>query len=101
LDPVQHWVTIDGRAALLEPDTLYRPVVRCPMRTPTTPPCTETIEVDEAPTYASFITVRSRGELQRRRLCLDTATGRTNWSKLSVVPFSVSQSPQRLVQVGP
>jgi hypothetical protein len=99
LDPRQNWITIQDKPVLIEADTLNRPISGCPMRTPTTPPCTETVAVDEGPTYAAFITVQSNGERTRRRLCLDTATGRTNWSKLSVVPFSVSRASQDLVQV--
>jgi hypothetical protein len=99
LDAHQHWLTTGGRAVLVEADTLHRPIAGCPAMSPTTPPCTETIVVDAAPTYAAFVTAQGSNDSSPRRLCLQTATGRTNWSKLSVVSFHVNQPGQKLLEV--
>ena len=90
----QDWVTIGGSAALVEPDPLNRPIAACPMMTPTTPPCLLTVSVDEKASYSAFVTIDGH------RLCLDGATGRTDWSKLSTVPFAVGRPGQDLVSCG-
>ena len=100
LAPQQDWLTIGGHAVLVEGDPLHRPVLACPMTTPSTPPCLLTILVDEAESYVRFITVQTRGNHPLRRLCVATTTGRTDWSKLTSVSFSVSSAGQNFVSVG-
>lgn len=100
LAPRLDWITIVGRRLLVEDDPLGRPIHGCPMLTPTTPRCTRTITVDETPSYAAFVTARAGGD-DARRLCLATATGRTNWALVATVSYSVASPGQALVVVGP
>jgi hypothetical protein len=90
----QDWVKIDGVPVLVEPDPLHRPVVACPRMTPTTPPCTLTISIDESASYSALVSIDGR------RVCMDSATGRTNWSLLTIVPYAVREAGQTLTDVG-
>jgi hypothetical protein len=94
LKPRQEWVTIAKRAVLVESDPLNRPISACPQMTPTTPPCRHTVSVDEQASYSAFVRIGGW------RICLDRTTGRTDWSKLGVIPFSVSSPGQEFVQSG-
>jgi len=94
----QEWVRIADVAVLIEDDPLHRPVHRCPMITPTTPPCATTILVDEAKSYAAFVTIRGKGD-DARRLCLDTTTGKTDWSRIATVNYTVTRPGQDFVTV--
>lgn len=85
IDPGQNWAKIENDPILIEPDPLNRPVLVCPRVTPTTPPCTLTISIEEGPSYSDFVTIDGR------RVCKDTTTGRTNWSQLATVSFSVEK----------
>ena len=98
LKPRQDWVCVGGRRVLIEDDPLGRKLHRCPMITPTTPPCTRTISVAEAPSYAAFVRVMTKGD-QPRRMCLDTATGHTDWARLATVSFHVTAPGQFFVTV--
>ncbi|MDP2354765.1 MAG: hypothetical protein Q8M31_01730 [Beijerinckiaceae bacterium] len=89
----QDWVRIDGDPLLVEGDLLGRSISRCPMTTITTPPCTSTVTVDDV-SYSTFIMIDGR------RICLDRASGCTNWSQLNVTPFSVTDVAQNYVQSG-
>lgn len=99
LEPRQGWLTIGGRRALVEGDLQPRPVTACPMITPTTPPCRHTLTVAAAPSYAGFVTLRSRGD-QPRRLCLQAATGLTDWASMGSVSYRVTRPGQALVRAG-
>lgn len=98
LSPRQDWVRIEGRRLLVEDDPLGRPVRGCPMITPTTPACAVTVSVSQAPSYAAFVHVRSRGD-KARRMCLDTTTGHTDWARLATVSYSVASPGQSFVVV--
>jgi hypothetical protein len=91
LEPSQDFVRVDGDLLLVEPDTIDRPVSACPMLTPGNPPCTRTVNADRAASFSELVSVEGRG------VCLDTATGMTNWSKLAVVPYLVVSPGQDLV----
>lgn len=96
LSPRQDWVRVAGRRVLIEGDLLGRPLRGCPMITPTTPACALTISVNEAPSYANFVRVTSKGD-NARRLCLDTATGHTDWARLATVSYTVAAPGQSFV----
>lgn len=89
----QDWVRIDGDPLLVEGDLLGRSIRACPMMMLTTPPCTATVAVDDV-SYSAFIAI------DKRRICLDRASGRTNWSQLGATPFSVTDVAQRYVESG-
>ena len=89
----QDLVTIEGIAALVKPDLLGRPIAACPNATPSTPPCTRTVAVDEGPSYSAFASIGGHA------LAKSTATGRTNWSLLNIVPFGVTNPQQDLLTV--
>ncbi len=90
----QDWVTVEKRAILIEGDPLGRSISACPMATPTTPPCSKTVSVDSGASYSAFVTVDAL------RVCLDTVTGTTDWSKLGTVPFGLTSPGQSLVTIG-
>jgi hypothetical protein len=98
IKPRQDWIRISGRAVLIEDDPLNRSVHRCPMITPTTPACARTISISEAPSYAAFVRVQTKGD-DRRRLCLDSTTGHTDWSRMATVNYNVTSSGQDFVGV--
>jgi hypothetical protein len=88
----QTLVRIGGSPALVERDLLGCPIVACPHATPTTPPCSRTVGVDEAPSYSGFV------RIDGRRLCKATASGTTDWSRLGIVAFGVARPGQTLVR---
>lgn len=94
LAPSQDLVRIAGQPVLVEPDLEGRPIRACPHATPMTPPCTQTVGVSRGPTYSSFVTIEGRA------VCKDSAVGRTNWSKLGVVPFLVRDPRQDWIGIG-
>jgi hypothetical protein len=94
LEPIQQWVTIEKRVILVEGDPLNRAISACPMATPMTPPCRKTVSVDSAASYSVFVTVDGL------RVCLDKATGTTDWAKLGTVPYNVTRPGQNLVTIG-
>lgn len=89
----QDLVRIGDAAVLVRPDLLDRPITACPHATPSTPPCLTTVAVDEAPSHSAFVTIEGRPVAKA------SASGRTDWSKLGVVPFGVSDAGQDLVSV--
>jgi hypothetical protein len=89
----QDWVRIADDPLLVEDDPLARSIAACPMATITTPPCTSTVAVDDA-SYSAFL------RIDGHRICLDSTTGRTNWSQLGITPFSVTAVAQVFVQSG-
>lgn len=93
LKPSQGWVRIEGQEILIEPDTVNRPVKACPMATPTTPPCTKTVNADAAQSFSEIVKIDGHG------LCMATATGMTNWSRMASTPYAVTAPRQDLVTV--
>jgi hypothetical protein len=94
LDPQQHWLTIEGRVVLVEGDPLGRPIAACPHATPLTPPCARTVSVDKDASYSAWVSIDGL------RVCLDTTTGATDWSRLGTIPYSVNSPGQELVTIG-
>ena len=94
LDPLQDWLTIEGRVILVEGDPLGRPIAMCPQSSGTTPPCLTTVSVDEGKSYSSWVSIDGL------RVCLDTTTGATDWSKLGTIPYDVNAPGQELVTIG-
>jgi hypothetical protein len=90
----QPWVTVSGRALLVEPDPLHRSISACPQMTPATPPCRNTVSVNDGATYSAIV------RIDGKRVCLDTATGTTDWGLLGVIPYAVTDAAQSLVQLG-
>lgn len=97
--PRQDWVTIAERRILVEADTLDRPIAGCPFVTPTTPPCLRTVSVEEDATYRDFLCIASRKD-KDRRICLEGATGRTDWGQTRTVSYHVAKPGQDFVEVG-
>lgn len=91
LKPSQRWVRVGGAPVLVDPDTVDRPIHACPMATPANPPCGKTVNANGAASFSALVKIDGRG------VCLDTATGMTNWSKLAVVPYAVISSGQNLI----
>jgi len=89
----QDWLRIAGDPVLVEDDPLARSIAACPMMTLTTPPCTATVQVDDA-SYSAFI------RIDGHRICLEGTAGRTNWSQLGITPFSVAAVAQMFVHSG-
>lgn len=87
----QDLVRIGGVPALVRPDLLDRPISACPHATPANPPCLRTVSVDEAASYSGLVFILGQPLAKR------SATGRTDWSKLGVVPFSVGAAGQDFV----
>ncbi len=101
LSPHQGWVTVGGRRVLVEGDTAGRPVRGCTMLTPAAPPCLVTITADEAKSFAAFVTLRGRGDSEPRRLCLESATGVTDYAQLRTTVYGVKEPGQSLLRVAP
>ena len=93
LEASQDLVRIGGVPVLVRPDLLNRPIKACPHATPANPPCFKTVSVDEAASYSGFVFI------QGKPLAKLSATGRTDWSKLGVVPFSVGAAGQDFVSL--
>lgn len=91
LNPSQQWVRVNGASVLVDPDTVNRPVVACPMATLVNTPCTQTMTADRDASFSSLVRIDSRG------VCLDTATGVTNWSQLLNTPYTVTSPAQDFV----
>jgi len=89
----QDWVRVDDDPLLIENDPRQRSISGCPMLTITTPPCTSTVSVDDA-SYSAFV------RIDGKRVCLDSTSGRTNWSQLGITPFSVTSVAQKFVSSG-
>ncbi|SNX70142.1 hypothetical protein SAMN05878503_10551 [Cereibacter ovatus] len=89
----QDLVRIGRVPVLVRPDLLGRPIAACPHATPSTPPCLQTVVVDDAASYSGFVTIDGRPVAKA------TAQGRTDWSKLGVVPFGVDAAGQDFVSV--
>ena len=94
LEASQDLVRIQGVPALVRPDLLDRPIRACPHATPANPPCFRTVSVDAAASYSSFVFIEGKP------LAKLSATGKTDWSKLGIVPFSAGAAGQDFVTVG-
>lgn len=91
LDPAQRWVRIQGASVLIDPDTVGRPIIACPMATLVNSPCTRTMSADRAQSFSALVRIDGRG------VCLATATGVTNWSQLLTTPYAVTSPGQDFV----
>ena len=87
--PTQAWVTIDGRAVLVEKDPENRPIAGCPNVGPTIKPCLTTLVVKEG--YSDWLRIGGR------RICLDTVTGITDGTPPGVVKYKVRSPGQEWV----
>lgn len=91
IEPSQHFVTINQRAVLVEPDPEDRGISGCPNYGPTIKPCTKTLKVKEG--YADYIFVEGK------RVCLDTVTGLTNGTPPGIVSYLVAEPGQDVVSL--
>lgn len=91
LDPSQSWVRIDGASVLVDPDTVNRPVVSCPAATLVNTQCTATMSADRDASFSALVRIDGHG------ICLETATGVTNWSQLRNTPYAVTSPGQDFV----
>lgn len=91
IEPSQRWVRVNGDPVLVDPDTVGRPIHACPMATPANPPCSKTVNANNSASFSALVRIDGHG------VCLDTATGMTNWSKLAVIPYAVISAGQDLV----
>ena len=82
----QHFVRIDGREVLIDPDPEQRPISGCPMYGPAIKPCTTTLVVQEG--YSDWIRISGR------TVCLDTITGYTDGTPPGVVKYIVNAPGQ-------
>ena len=82
----QHFVRIDGREVLIDPDPEQRPISGCPMYGPAIKPCTTTLVVQEG--YSDWIRISGRA------VCLDTITGYTDGTPPGVVRYIVNAPGQ-------
>jgi hypothetical protein len=94
LEHSQDFVRIAGRPALVEGDLMGRTVRGCSTATITSPPCTLTVRVTDAPSHSAFVRIAGR------RLCLGTAEGTTNWGNLTTTPWGTTAAGQDFVRVG-
>ena len=70
LQPIQNWLTINGRKVLVENDPEARSIDRCPNISTATVACHHTLKVDQG--YSAFI--RADGH----SLCYETVVGKTD-----------------------
>ncbi|HYE99997.1 MAG TPA: hypothetical protein VEJ18_13850 [Planctomycetota bacterium] len=89
LVPSQDWVSIEGRAVLLQADPEGRPIVGCPNYGATIKPCTTTLPVEQG--YSSWVRVDGR------RLCLDAVVGLTDGTPPGTVKYDVRSPGQGFV----
>lgn len=89
----QSFVTIKGRAVLVESDPEGRPITGCPPA-PGFKPCLTTLKVNTG--YSGLLRIKKRGG-RRRRVCLSTVVGLTDGTPPGAVIFDVSNPGQALV----
>jgi hypothetical protein len=88
LQPSQAWVTISGRAVLVDNDPENRPIAGCPNYGATIKPCVNTLQVKQG--YSGFVRVGGRA------VCLDSVTGLTDGTPPGMVNYTVRSAGQRL-----
>lgn len=82
----QAWLTIAGRAVLVDSDPEGRPIAGCPNTGAMIKPCTSTLKVKKG--YSDFIRVDGKA------VCLDTVTGLTDGTPPGVVDYKVRRPGQ-------
>ncbi len=87
----QQFVTIDGKAVLVSPDPVGKPIVGCPNIGPTIKPCLTTLAVKKG--YSDFVSVDGR------KVCLEPVTGLTDGTPPGVVNYKVRAPGQQFVNV--
>ena len=85
----QHWVTIEGRPVLVQPDPEGRPITGCPNIGPAIKPCTTTLAVRSG--YSTWIRVEGQP------VVLDGVTGFTDGTPPGVVKYHDASPGQTLV----
>lgn len=82
----QDWVTIDGRAVLVDNDPEGRPISGCPNTGAMIKPCTSTLKVKKG--YSDFV------QIDGKAVCLDTVTGLTDGTPPGIVDYKVRRPGQ-------
>ena len=85
----QHFVSIEGREVLVEPDPESRSISGCPNYGVTVKPCTQTLAVKTG--YSTFV------RIDGHRVCLDSVEGLTDGTPPGVVLYQVRTPGQELV----
>lgn len=88
--PTQALVTIAGRAVLVRPDPVDRPIAGCPMLGPGLKPCRTTKDVRAG--YSAWI------QIEGRSVCLDTVVGLTDGDPIGTIQYRVIRPGQELVE---
>ena len=89
LAPSQQWVTVEGRALLVEDDPEHRSISGCPNYGVSIKPCKQTLAVKEG--YSTFLRVDGH------RICLDTVQGLTDGTPPGTVLYQMRAPGQDLV----
>jgi hypothetical protein len=87
--PSQHFVRIDARRVLIEPDPVGRTISGCPNYGPSIKPCTTTLKVQQG--YSAWIRIGGSS------LCLDTLAGYTDGTPPGIVQYIVNAPGQQWV----
>jgi hypothetical protein len=87
--PSQDLVRISGRAVLVFPDPVGKPIVGCPNSAIPSHPCLTTLVVSAG--YSDLIRIEGRA------VCLDKITGWTDGTPPGVVTYTVANPGQDLV----
>lgn len=85
----QEWVTVEGRAVLVDDDPESRSIAGCPNIGATIKPCTNTLRVRQG--YSDWLRIGDR------RVCLDTVLGLTDGTPPGTVDYKVRHAGQDLV----
>ncbi|HUP20557.1 MAG TPA: hypothetical protein VM778_11460 [Gemmatimonadota bacterium] len=85
----QEWVTVEGRAVLVDDDPERRSIAGCPNIGATIKPCTNTLRVRQG--YSHWL------RIDDRRVCLDTVLGLTDGTPPGTVDYKVRHAGQDLV----
>lgn len=85
----QSWVTVQGRAVLVDDDPEGRSIAGCPNIGATIKPCTTTLRVQRG--YSDLL------RIDEKRVCLDTVLGLTDGTPPGVVEYKVRHAGQDLV----
>jgi hypothetical protein len=86
----RHFVTIAGRAVLVDDDPENQTIFLCPNWELPMKPCGKTLKVDRG--YSAFIRVDGRA------VCLDILTGLTNGTLPETVHYHVADHGQQFVE---
>jgi len=93
INPIQHLVTVEKKAVLVEPDPEGRPIAGCPMYGAMIKPCLHTLKVTEG--YSTLV------KIDGRRMCLDTVSGLTDGTPPGAVRYKVNFAGQIFVSEKP